>query len=457
VENGLRFFDGAGEGFSNGYDELYWNATGDESEVPILASSVAVHLPSGVTGRQARVYTGFRGSKASEATVSKIEDGFYFQADGGLLPFEGMTVDVAWNPGVVHRPTWVDRVSQAARANWILILPFFSFYFMWRHWQERGRDPTRRPIAPQYRPPEGMTPAEIGTLTDNSPDMKDITSAIVDLAVRGFIRIEQRTEKVLGLISSTEYTFYLLEGNADREGLTEFETQLLSRLFALGDGTTVQTEDLQNEFYSEVGDLQDLIFERLIAAGYYTRRPDHVVGIYLGVGVAALAVAFMAALGWSDALGIPPLPLGIGVLGSVLPLFVFGPFMSRRTKKGTRRLEEILGFQEFLNRVEADHFRRMIDSPEMFERYLPHAMALGVESKWARAFSDIYTEPPDWYVGSAPGHFNAALFASSMTDLSTRTGTAMRSQPRSSGGSGFSGGGGGFSGGGFGGGGTGGF
>jgi len=99
----------------------------------------------------------------------------------------------------------------------------------------------------------------------------------------------------------------------------------------------------------------------------------------------------------------------------------------------------------------------MIDSPEMFERFWPHAMALGVEKKWAMAFKDIYTEPPDWYVGHAPGRFHAAMFAASMTDLSARTGDVMRSQPRSSGGSGFSGGGGGFSGGGFGGGGTGGF
>ena len=99
----------------------------------------------------------------------------------------------------------------------------------------------------------------------------------------------------------------------------------------------------------------------------------------------------------------------------------------------------------------------MIDSPQMFERYLPHAMALGVESRWARAFEDIYTEPPSWYVGDGPAHFNSVGLSRSMTSMSNRTGSVMTSQPRSSGGSGFGGGGGGFSGGGFGGGGTGGF
>jgi hypothetical protein len=221
VQNGLRFFDGGGDGFSEGYDELYWNGTGDESEIPILASSVIVHLPPAVTRAKARVYTGSRGSTASDASIEETEDGFYFKTRRGFSPFEGMTVDVAWDPGVVRRPNWLDRATQVVRANWILLLPFFTFYFMWRHWQERGKDPARRPISPQYEPPEGMSPAEIGTLIDNRPDMRDITAAIVDLAVRGYIKIEQRNEKVLGLFSNTEYTFHRLK-NLE---LPEFENK----------------------------------------------------------------------------------------------------------------------------------------------------------------------------------------------------------------------------------------
>ena len=122
-------------------------------------------------------------------------------------------------------------------------------------------------------------------------------------------------------------------------------------------------------------------------------------------------------------------------------------------------LEKILGFQDFLDRVESDRYRKMITSPEMFEEYLPFAMALGVEGKWARAFEDIYTEPPQWYVGPHGHAFRPGLFVNDLSSMATHAGTAMVSQPRSSGGSGFSGGGGGggFSGGGFGGGGGGGF
>ena len=128
--------------------------------------------------------------------------------------------------------------------------------------------------------------------------------------------------------------------------------------------------------------------------------------------------------------------------------------MPARTLKGARELEHVLGFQEFLDRVESDHFKRMVDSPEMFERYLPYAMALGVEKRWAKAFDDIYREPPDWYRGSPGMHFRPTIFVTNLGTMSSQVGSAMASQPRSSGGGGFSGGGGG---GGFGGGGGGGF
>jgi uncharacterized membrane protein len=134
----------------------------------------------------------------------------------------------------------------------------------------------------------------------------------------------------------------------------------------------------------------------------------------------------------------------------------FGWFMPSRTVRGTRELEKVLGFQEFLSRVEADRMDRTIRTPEMFEKFLPYAMALGVADNWAKAFEGIYSESPRWYTG--PGHvhgFHPSAFTSSLGQMSTHAATVMASAPRSSGGSGFSSGG--SSGGGFGGGGGGGF
>jgi uncharacterized membrane protein len=121
-----------------------------------------------------------------------------------------------------------------------------------------------------------------------------------------------------------------------------------------------------------------------------------------------------------------------------------------------RALEGALGFEDFLQHVEADRMERLEKTPALFEKFLPFAMALGVEKKWVGSFADIAKQPPSWYQGSYVGNFYAIGFVHDLHVMSLQAAAAMASAPRSSGGSGF-GGGGGFSGGGFGGGGGGGF
>ena len=154
---------------------------------------------------------------------------------------------------------------------------------------------------------------------------------------------------------------------------------------------------------------------------------------------------------WLD---MTPFPFLIAGVVSAAIVIGFGRIMPARTVQGARVLERVLGFEEFLRRVEGDRLERVVKTPEMFERFLPFAMAFGVERKWAKAFEGIYREPPTWYVGSTSGPFNIQGFSGRLGDLSSRTESAMSSSPRSSGGSGFSGG---SSGGGGGGGGGGGF
>jgi uncharacterized membrane protein len=114
-----------------------------------------------------------------------------------------------------------------------------------------------------------------------------------------------------------------------------------------------------------------------------------------------------------------------------------------------------------MNRVDADRLKKM--PPDTFEKFLPYAMALGVEHHWAQAFAGIVKDPPSWYAGSGPyTGFNPIFFSASMHSMATDMHQVFVSAPRaSSTGSGWGGGGGfgggGFSGGGFGGGGGGAF
>ena len=445
VSNGLRFFDE--------HDELYWNVTGDEWEVPIEAASARVRLPAGVSGLRATAFRGAYGS-TEQSDVSIEPDGVYVQTSDGLGMREGLTLVVGWNPGVVHRPTAVEKGAQVVYANLPLAIPPLVFLGMLRLWRKRGRDPELAPITTLYEPPAQMTPAELGTLIDGKPDMRDITASIVDLAVRGYMHIaETDNDRFFGLFSSKDYTFTLKKERNTWSELKPHERDLLEAMFA-GSGT-VSLSDLKNKFYKHLPGLREELYGRLVHDGFYSGRPDRVRIVYIVGGVVAgVAIGFLSS--WiMIAAGMQPIAGIVAGIASAAVIVAFGWFMPSRTARGTRELEKVLGFREFLSRVEGDRLERVVKTPDMFERYLPFAMALGVEDNWAKAFDGIYTQPPSWYSGPAGmGTFRPSSFTNNLAVMSTAAATTMSSAPRSSGGSGFSGG---SSGGGFGGGGGGGF
>jgi len=446
VSNGLRFFDE--------HDELYWNVTGDEWEVPIESATALVRLPAGASGVRATAFRGAYGS-TEQSDVSVESDGVHVQTARGLGMREGLTLVAGWNPGLVHRPTAVEKSAQAVYSNVPLAIPPLIFLGMLHLWRKRGRDPELAPIATQYEPPAQMTPAELGTLIDGKPDMRDITASIVDLAVRGYVHIaEMENERFFGLFSSKDYTFSLKKERDSWKELKPHERDLLDALFA-GSGTTVSLSDLKNKFYKHLPGLRDELYGRLVRDGFYTGRPDRVRLLYIILGVAAGAAIGFASSWIMLGLGMQPFAgIAAGILSAIIVVF-FGWFMPSRTPRGTRELEKVLGFREFLSRVEGERLERMVKTPEMFERFLPYAMALGVEDNWAKAVEGIYTTPPSWYSGpGGVGTFRPSAFTHNLGVMSTAAATTMSSAPRSSGGSGF---GGGSSGGGFGGGGGGGF
>jgi uncharacterized membrane protein YgcG len=446
ARNGLRFFED--------HDELYWNVTGDEWDVPIGAASARITLPPGGTGIRATAFNGVYGATAQDAEVAVEGNTVRVDLPGPLGFHEGLTAVVGWDKGLVAEPTAADRARRFLASNWPLAIPIPVFLVMLALWRRVGRDPRRLPVAVRYEPPDALTPAEAGTLMDYSADMRDITATLVDLAVRGHLRIEEREESaLLGLISRREYLFHRLTPPADAPPLGSHESRMLAGLFE-GEAATVKLSDLDDEFYRHLPGIRSAIFERLVGRGLYRSRPDTVKGRWTmgAVALGALIFGLGSAMGARFELGT--LPFAVAALASGLVVAGFGRIMPARTPQGARTLERVLGFEEFLRRVDAERLERVVKTPEMFERFLPFAMAFGVERKWARAFQGIYREPPTWYVGSGTGPFDLNGFSSRLGTLSSRAESAMTSSPRSSGGSGFSGG---SSGGGSGGGGGGGF
>jgi uncharacterized membrane protein len=448
VRNGMRYFDN--------YDEFYWNVTGNDWKVPIDNASAFVVFPAAAAGKlKAQANTGAYGSRQSEASVDINGSNITFETTNPLPERWGLTIDIAAPKGIVAQPSALARVSWFLRSNLILLLPLFAFAVMFGMWYMVGRDPDPgMSVAPLYEPPKGMGPAEAGSLIDDRIDPRDITSTLVDLAVRGYIKIEEGEEKGL-LFKSRDFILHLVKSPAEWDGLATFEIEILNNIFPGGaDLTTLSS--LKNRFYIAMPTIKRQIMDSLNSKGLYRTDPNTANG-YAVVAVLLIAAPFIAA----QVTGIyqffrAPLMAVVAIVLALVPVFIFGRIMSSKTLKGARAYVGVQGFKEFMMRVDGDRLRKF--PPNTFEKYLPFAMALGVETHWAKAFEGIIQNPPTWYVGSTPGSmFSPIYFTTSMGHMTTAAYEAFTAAPQaSSSGSGFGGGdggGGGFSGGGFGGGG----
>ena len=449
ILNAIRFFDD--------HDELYWNVTGGEWDAPIRSASAKIELPDGVTGLHAIAFTGAYGSRESDAQVETTGNIVQVKANHPLSYREGLTVVAGWDKGFVHPPSTAAKIALFFRSNWPLFLPVVAFFIMLWLWWTRGRDPERGSVAVQYEPPDKLTPGECGTLVDNEAAMRDITATLVDLAVKGYLTIEQKDEShLLGLTHSKEYIFHLKRPPTEWSAVRPHELEMLSALFDDGSVTSVKLSDLQNHFYTHLPAIRSRIFDALMADGYYLHRPDTVRQGYIGGGIVIGILLFVFGGALGAATGVAHLTWIIAAILTAAVICIFGWFMPARTLTGARTFEKVLGFEQFLERVESDRLERIVKTPEMFERFLPYAMALRCEKKWVAAFAGIAMQPPQWYSGPYGSGFVPYMFVNDLNVMSAQASNVMASAPRSSsGGSGF--GGGGFSGGGFGGGGGGGW
>ena len=227
VRNGLRYFPD--------HDELYWNITGTEWDVPIEAASAHIIFPPGITRLRAADYSGVFGSRAQDAQVEILGSNVDVRSVRPLGFHEGITIVAGWDKGFVHAPDTSEKIRQFLDSNWPLFVPAMAFLLMLWLWYTRGRDPDVGSIAVQYEPPEGLTPGEVGTLVDSRATMRDITATLVDLAVHGYIVIEERDQAhLLGLYSQKEYVFHANKKSSELGALKPHELIFFAGLFDCG-------------------------------------------------------------------------------------------------------------------------------------------------------------------------------------------------------------------------------
>ncbi|MFG0275301.1 MAG: DUF2207 domain-containing protein, partial [Phycisphaerales bacterium] len=429
------------------HDELYWNAIGTEWAAPIERASAVVTLPDSVDASSVRTasFVGGFGAGAPGPQAADIGgNALRFEVARGLPVRSGLTVVVALPPDAIADPALSTRIGWFLADNGILAAPVVLFCLLLLLWRARGRDKgVPGPIVVQYEAPEGMSPAEAGTLIDEHVHTHDVTATIVDLAIRGYLTIDASEAPFKGDPEADE--IHLHRSKKDRAALTDYEQRILEALFS--DGDEVSLDDLRYEFYHEMSKIRTLIYGALAKRGYTRGNLGTARGAWMAAGFVTAGLIVAGAVVLHKLGFFTPVPLFVAAALSAVQAPVFAYFMPRKTAKGRRALEAIKGVEEYIRRAAIDEIEAGARRAQ-FERLLPYAMALGLSTRWAKAFDGVYDQAPEWYRAPAGGAWSTLWMVHSLDHARSTMGTTMTAQPRSSGGgSSFGSGGSGFSGG----------
>jgi uncharacterized membrane protein YgcG len=453
------------------HDELYWNATGTWP-VPVERAVVHVTAPPGSIDR-AVCFQGAAGStEACEARFTPDEA--TFTATRPIAAGEQMTIMAGLRKGAVAEPAPIlvarprDPFHYFDRTPTFLTLMFAGFAaalagigtLWWRVGRDRqftsaqflSKDPTEeteplfdsRPIAVEFEPPDNIRPGQMGLLFDERADTLDVTATIVDLAVRGFLKITELPKTgILSWFGKPDYQLDRLK--PDDATLLPYERIVLNGLF--GTASTRKLSDLRNSFYKDLAKAKTALYTDAVDRGWFPQNPNTVRTIWRVSAIAldGAGIALTIYLGYHWGAGLVGLPL---IAAGTLLALISGA-MPRRTARGKEATRRALGFARYIHTAET-HQQAFAERANLFTAYLPYAIALKAVDKWARAFKDIDLQQvtAGWYGGSS--HFNASTFSSSMSSFSSSVSSAIASTPGGSGssGSGGSSGGGGGGGGG---------
>jgi len=502
-------------GFFDDYDELYWNVTGSDWTFEIESARASVALPGGAELTNWVVYTGRPGARDQDFHTAYQPSGAALAVETSrtLAPGEGFTIAIAWPKGFVAEPTASQKAADFAFDNGSVIaglvgLAILLVYFA-LVWVKVGRDPAKGTIVPEYQPPEGFSPAAARFLTEMGYDGKAFTAAIVNMAVKGFLTIEEDDDG--------DYT---LVKTGQEVALAPGEAALARKLFAyrinevplkqknhkrLKKAQKALEKSLQNDFEAEYflkntsyflpGIAITVIAVVLVAifgrdpatAGFMTFwlaiwsigcyalatkvvsawRQTGATGSLLAAGGALFITLFSVPFfgGWLTGAWFlaesvsPTAALALGCI--LLADLAFYDLLKAPTRLGRKVLDRLEGFELYLSVAEEDrmNFHNPPErTPELFEKFLPYALALGVEQAWGERFAGVLEAAsrdrgrsgsgyrPRWYSGRGFHERGVSDFASNLGGSFAGAIAASSTAPGSSsgsGGGGSSGGGGG--------------
>lgn len=414
------------------FDEIYWNVTGNEWTVPIEFSEVLITLPKDVFPKERKCYFGPIGS----TTPCKIVDDKTYQVEKTLLKGEGVTIAIALNKeavaGYKHKEN--NKFFHFLSIFWPIFLPIIVFGFMFCRWYKKGRDPKENGIIkPEYLPPDDLSPVEAGGILYESIKPKSISAQIIDLAIRGFIKIKPTETKLLGFSYKQDYELTLL---VEAGFLNDnFDREIIKAMF--GDNPTVggvtMLSALNNLFYKSISKISGQVIDSLLKKKYYFNFPKNnwlgtivLLGVMVVQPIGLIVIANQSHDPRRDIVFVGSFIFTIGIV------LIFQLLMPSKTNKGILMKEYLLGLKEYLQIAEKDRFafhNAPEKRPEIFEKLLPYAIVFGVEELWAKEFNDIYKTSPEWFENREPS-FNAVVFGKELLTFGTVLTSSISSSPR---------------------------
>jgi uncharacterized membrane protein YgcG len=443
LRNQVRYF--------SGYDEVYWNATGNYWAFPILAARVNVVFPQGVRVLATSAYTGALGTAGADYTHTTSDGEQVFETTRRLQAGEGLTVAIGIEKGLIDPPSAIDEGWLWWQHNGSLAILLTSLaalsWFHVRSFDRVGRDPPKGPVFPLYEPPKGYSPAAAHHIYYRGlRGHGALIATLMNLAVKGRIRIDASEKNVTVLERTPE--------GAAPAGLAAEDASLDKKLFS-----NTSRKVLDREYDAGLTTAYTAFstaLSRKYGTAYFKWNAGYTIaGILLTAG--GLVFAVMQASVWTMWHTLVVL-----ALAALNILFLY--LMPAPTPKGQKVRTEIEGFRLYmetaeklqLNAVEVGSEKLPPMSKERYEAFLPYAVALGVEKPWTRHFERLLPMEaenynPGWAgFSTGGGRSLSGLNDSLMSSLSSGVSSALpqSSSSSGSGGGGSSGGGGGGGGGG---------
>lgn len=388
-------------------DQLWWNAIPSEHfGFTIENATVTVQLPQGYAPREGvdNVVTygvpgevTVNGTRVVATATRPITGNEYFSIRLSY-PHNPNARVASWQASYDRNATLGPIVNIGAILLSLAIGIGGSLWVFTRY-QTRGRDPKIAAV-PSFLTelPSQLPPAVVGTLVDETADLRDIMSTIVDLSRRGYLVIEETRESGLfGIGYTSSFTFKRTD-KPDTD-LRPYEQFMLRQIFNMGDERPLDT--MRNTFYTVIPSLQANVYEELLQEELFVANPNTVRQRWSGGGVllfilgivGAFALgAFVASESQFQALIL--LPISAGFVGIVM-LF-FARAMPARTQRGAEETAKWRAFQEYLRNLE--RYSDVQESRGIFDQFLPYAVAFGLERTWVDKFKPLDNVPvPTWY------------------------------------------------------------